>query len=139
MSYSQFCDILKRLLSKEDYSLFQNYNPGQIMMADFAGDKLYYFDKETCERISCEILVITLGYSGYTFVVALPDQGQGSFVDGLTAALSFFGGGPCIILFDNLKAGVIKADAYEPSFNMLLSMFCKHYEMTPQAIRVRKN
>jgi transposase len=137
-SYSQFCDILKTLIKKEDYSLFQNYNPGEIMMGDFAGDKLFYFDKETGERISCEVLVVTLGYSGYTFVVALPDQRQESFIDGLTAALLFFGGSANIILFDNLKAGVIKSDAYEPSFNVLISMFCKHYGMVAQATRVGK-
>jgi len=137
-SYSQFCDILRRLLKKEDYSLFQNYNPGEIMMADFAGDKLYYFDKQTGERISCEVLVITLGYSGYTFAVALPDQKQESFIEGLTTSLFFFGGSPNIILFDNLKAGVIKSDAYEPNFNTLISMFCKHYGMVAQATRVGK-
>ena len=137
-SYSQFCDILRRLLKKEDYSLFQNYNPGEIMMADFAGDKLYYFNKQTGERISCEVLVITLGYSGYTFAIALPDQKQESFIEGLTASLFFFGGSPNIILFDNLKAGVIKSDAYEPKFNTLISMFCKHYGMVAQAARVGK-
>jgi transposase len=137
-SYSQFCDILKKLLKKEDYSLFQSYNRGEIMMADFAGDKLFYFDKETGERISCEVLVITLGYSGYTFAVALPDQRQESFIEGLTNGLFFFGGSSQIILFDNLKAGVIKSDAYEPSFNALINMFCKHYGMVPQATRVGK-
>lgn len=137
-SYSQFCDVLKKLLIKEDYSLFQSYTPGEIMMADFAGDKFFYFDKQTGEKISCEVLVITLGYSGYTFAVALPDQKQESFIEGLTCGLLFFGGSPHIILFDNLKAGVIKSDPYEPSFNTLINMFCKHYEMIPHAARVGK-
>jgi transposase len=137
-SYSQFCELLNQSLKKEAYSLFQTYHPGEIMMADFAGDKLFYIDKETGEQIRCEVLVITLGYSGYTFVIALPNQTQESFIEGLNNALIFFGGSVKIILFDNLKAGVTKSDPYEPSFNALMDMFCRHYDLVPQATRVAK-
>lgn len=137
-SYSHFCELLGKRLDQNEYSMFQTFLPGEIIMADFAGDKLYITDKETGEVLSCEVLVLTLGYSGYTFAVALKNQTQECFVDGLNKALLYFGGCARVLRFDNFKAGVIKADRYEPTFNILMSMFCEHYGIVPDATRVRK-
>ena len=137
-SYSHFCELFHASLQKQDYSLFQTFGPGEIMMADFAGDKLCYTDKCTGEEISCQVLVVTLGYSGYTFVYAIASQSQECFVEGLNKALEYFKGSPSIVRFENLKAGVIKSDRYEPSFNTLLSMFCQHNSLIPDATRAGK-
>ena len=137
-SYSHFCELFSASLQKQDYSLFQTFGPGEIMMADFAGDKLSYTDKSTGEEISCQVLVVTLGYSGYTFVYALASQSQECFIEGLNKALEYFKGSPSIVRFDNLKAGVIKSDRYEPSFNTLLSMFCEHNSLVADATRAGK-
>ena len=136
--YSHFCDLFNKGLKKTDYSLFQTFNPGEIMMADFAGDKLCYVERTTGEEISCQVLVVTLGYSGYTFVCALHHQSQECFIEGLNDALLYFKGSPKIARFDNLKAGVIKANRYEPTFNTLLEMFCKHNTIVPDATRAGK-
>ena len=137
-SYSHFCELLGRSLEKSDYSLFQIFSPGEIIMADFAGDKLFVTDKETGEETPCEVLIITLGYSGYTFVIALLNQTQECFVEGLNQAVLYFGGSSKIMRIDNLKSGVIKADRYEPTFNALLLMFCQYYNIVPDATRARK-
>ncbi len=137
-SYSYFCELLKVQQANKSYSLFQSFLPGEIMMADFAGDKLYYIDKETGEQINCEVLVVTLGYSGYTFAVALSNQTQECFISGLNDALIYFKGCPAVVRFDNLKAGVIKPNRYEPTFNTLMSMFCKHNSIVCDATRVAK-
>lgn len=137
-SYSQFCEYLSKRLRNSEKSLFQTFNPGEIMIADFAGELLSYIDKETGEEISCQVLIVTLGYSGYTYVKALPAQTQECFIDGLGDALSYFGGCPTVVRFDNLKAGVIKSDRYEPTFNALLEMFCIHNSIVADATRVRK-
>ena len=136
--YSRFCELLCAGLEGRDYSLFQTFGPGEIMMADFAGDKLGYVDRSTGEEISCQVLVVTLGYSGYTFAHALANQSQECFVEGLNKALEYFKGSPSIVRFDNLKAGVIKSDRYEPSFNTLLSMFCGHNGLVADATRAGK-
>ena len=137
-SYSHFCELLKEGQENKSYSLFQSFSPGEIMMADFAGDKLHYIDKETGEQINCEVLIVTLGYSGYTFVVALHNQTQECFICGLNDALVYFKGSPKIVRFDNLKSGVIKPNLYEPTFNTLIKMFCEHNNIVPEATRVAK-
>lgn len=136
--YSQFCELMLRLRKSKDVSMLQRCNPGELMQIDFTGDKLYWFDIESGERLSAEVLVVTLGFSGLTFVQALRYQKQEEFVRCLNNALEFFAGVPVQIRMDNLKAGVIKADRYEPAFNKLLSLFCEHYGLVPDATRVRK-
>jgi transposase len=136
--YSQFCELMLRLRKSKDLTMLQQCNPGDLMQVDFTGDKLYWVDSESGERFSAEVLVVTLGFSGLTFVQALSSQNQEEFIRCLNNALRFFGGVPVQIRMDNLKAGIIKADRYEPSFNKLLSMFCEHYGLVPDATRVRK-
>ena len=90
------------------------------------------------EQCTAEVLVITLGYSGLTYLQALKSQKQEEFISCLNRALQFFGGATVQIRLDNFKSGVIKADRYEPGFNKLLTLFCEHYAIIPDATRVRK-
>jgi len=137
-SYSQFCDLLGRLNKSIDVSMIQKCSPGELMQVDFTGDKLHWIDLLTGEQSAAEVLVITLGYSGLTYVQALKSQKQEEFINYLNKALLFFGGVPLQIRLDNLKSGVIKADRYEPGFNKLLTLFCEHYGLIPDATRARK-
>jgi len=137
-SYSQFCDLLGRLRKSIDISMIQECSPGELMQVDFTGDKLQWVDPQSGEQCTAEVLVITLGYSGLTYVQALKSQKQEEFISCLNQALQFFGGVPLQIRLDNLKSGVIKADRYEPGFNKLLTLFCDHYTLIPDATRVRK-
>lgn len=136
--YSQFCDLLTRLRKSQDISMIQKCNPGELMQMDFTGDKLYWIDAQSGEERTAEVLVITLGYSGLTYVRALQSQQQEEFISCLNHALFFFGGVTLQIRLDNFKSGVIKADRYEPGFNRLLTLFCEHYTLIPDAARVRK-
>lgn len=138
LSYSQFCDLLARQRKAKDVVMLQHYNPGQLMQIDFTGSKLYWVDMETGEQRPAEVMVITLGYSGLTYVQALRSQKQDEFISCANKALHFFGGVPVQILLDNFKSGVIKANRYEPGFNKLLLLFCNHYGLVPDAARVRK-
>lgn len=138
LSYSQFCDLMARQRKAKDVVMIQHYDPGELMQIDFTGSKLYWVDMETGEQRGAEVMVITLGYSGLTYVQALRSQKQDEFISCLNRALYFFGGIPVRILLDNFKSGVIKADRYEPGFNKLLTLFCNHYGLVPDAARVRK-
>ena len=80
----------------------------------------------------------TLPASGYTFACALPSQKQEDFVYGLNQALLFIGGLPKVILSDNLKSFVVKADRYEPTFNQLSQQLASYYGIELQATRSGK-
>jgi len=56
----------------------------------------------------------------------------------LSCCLRDFGGFPKLIIPDNLKAAVIKADRYEPDLNKVMEDFGNHYGAVVLPARVRK-
>ena len=136
--YSQFCDRLRREIGRRDLTIAMQHNPGEVMQLDFAGKHMNYVDPQTGEVIKCEILVAVFPSSQYTFAIALPSQKIGDFIYGINQALLFFGGLPKIILSDNLKSYVTKANRYEPKFTQLCEQLGAHYQVDLQATRVAR-
>jgi transposase len=136
--YSQFCERLRRKIGYQELTLPIEHRPGDVLQLDFAGKKLYLVDPKTGELRPCEVLVGVLAHSQYTFAMALPSQSVMDFVKGINEALLFLGGVPAVILSDNLKAYVTKANRYEPSFNELCVQLAAHYQCDLQATRVAK-
>ncbi len=98
MRYSRFCFHLRRYLKSKQPSMVMVHHPGEKMFVDFAGDKLYYIDRNTGKRIAAEVLLITLGYSNYTLAVAVGSQKKEDLVEGLCVLVFLAGGGnrsPC--------------------------------------------
>ncbi len=136
--YTQFCHYLGQAKEKTDLRMHLNHKPGEMMMFDFAGEKLQYVDRETGEVIYCEVLVCVLPYSGYTYVEALPSQKQVDVMVGLGNALRFMGGVPRSLKSDNMPAYVKKACRYEPKFTEAMEYFGDHYGTTLMAARAGK-
>lgn len=61
--------------------------------------------------------VMTLSHSRYRYVEFVTSQDQISWCQSHINAFNFFGAVPKRILLDNLKAGVIKPDIYDPIIN----------------------
>ena len=137
-SYSRFCARVKDYKSSQDVTLRLEHKNGYALTIDYAGKKLSYINKNTGEVIFCEILVCTLPASGYTYAIALPSQKQEDFVHGINQALLYIKGLPKVLLSDNLKSFVIKADRYEPTFNKLSLQLASHYGVELQATRSGK-
>ena len=136
--YSQFCERLKREIGRKDLTLILSHKPGEVMQVDFAGKKMRWVDIYTAEVHECEVLVAVFPHSQCTFAIALPSQKVSDFVHGLNQALLWFGKLPNIILSDNLKSYVIRADKYDPKFNDLCVQLANHYQIDLQATRVGK-
>jgi len=136
--YSQFCYHLSQLKEARHPSAVLEHRPGEKLYIDFAGDTLSYLDRETGEVIPVQVLVVCFPYSDYTFAMALPSQRTEDFLYGLSRALQFFGGCPKILVPDNLKAAVIKADKYEPDLNRIMEDFGNHYGFVVLPARSRK-
>ena len=136
--YSQFCERLKTEIGRKDLTLQIHHKPGEVMQVDFAGKKMHWVDVSSGEVHDCEILVAVFPHSQYTFAIALTSQKVGDFIHGLNQALLYFSKLPKIILSDNLKSFVIKADRYDPQFNELCVQLAAHYQIDLQATRVRK-
>lgn len=136
--YQQFCYHYNKHLMRNNASLKQIHKMGDCVMVDYAGSKLHYLDRVTGELIACDVLVVCMAYSGYTFVYASHTQQQPDFIDGINKALSYFGGVPRQMLSDNLSTVVKKADRYYPKFTDLIIDLSLHYKMDLSATRVAK-
>ncbi|NBT35570.1 MAG: IS21 family transposase [Betaproteobacteria bacterium] len=81
-------------------------------------------------RRKTHVLRVVLSHSrrGYSEVVFT--QSTDDFIQCLENAFEHFGGVPHTLVIDNLKAGVLKADWFDPELNPKLEDFCRHYGTT---------
>lgn len=136
--YSQYCFHLQQFLGKKDVVMHLEYKPGEQIMVDFAGTKYHYIDTQTGERVSCEVFVATLPFSGLIFCMAVPSQKTADFLDACNQMLRYVGGVTQTILCDNLRTAVTKSDRYEPVFTDLCYQLSEHYGTTFSATRPGK-
>lgn len=115
--YSQFCEHLRAFERHQQTSSVITHQPGQKMYMDFAGDKLYLTDCHSGKLTPCDVLVLTMGYSNYTRVIALPSQRLDDVITGLVELIHAMGGAALALVPDNLKSAISKSDRYEPVVN----------------------
>ena len=79
------------------------------------------------KRRRTHVLRVVLSHSrrGYSEVVFT--QSTDDFIQCLENAFEHFGGVPRTLVIDNLKAGVLKADWFDPELNPKCEDFCRHY------------
>jgi len=137
-AHTQFCYHLNQLLVARLPSAVLTHIPGEKLYVDFAGDKLHYINRETGEIVYCPVFVACLPYSDYCFVKACRSQSTDDFVEALVCCLIHLEGAPRVLVPDNLKAAVIRANRYQPELNRVLEDFANHYGMTVIPSRVAK-
>lgn len=126
-SYSKFCDHFKQYKISRTGSLRFEYKPGDRLFIDFTGKKLAIVDPASGELTEAEVYVAILGYSQLTYVQAVASQRKEDFIAATENALHFFGGVPQVLIPDNLKSAVSKADKYEAGINSSFLDFAHHY------------
>ena len=101
------------------------YDPGQAMQVDWGSCGTVEVG-DTTRKVS--VFVAVLCYSRLTYIEFTLSQRKTEFYRGIVNALSFFGGCPRAIIFDNLKAGVIngwgRSACFHPEFLALCGYFC---------------
>ena len=133
--YSQYCYHLNQYLKQSDVSMHLEYQPGDMIMVDFAGKKQHYVDVQTGGRIECHVFVAILPYSGLIFCKAVHTQQTADFIDCINAMLRYYAGVPATILCDNLKTAVNRPSRYEPVFTDMCYQLSEHYQTTFSATR----
>jgi transposase len=79
---------------------------------------------------------MVLAYSRHLFVFPVLRMDQQAWVDAHVAAFAFFGSCPRRIVLDNLRAGVIKPDIYDPKVNRAYAELAGHYGVLVDPARV---
>lgn len=136
--YSQFCERFRQWKKTLQLSLRQEHRGGEKLFIDYAGPTISVVDPETGEIREAQLFVSTLGASNYTYVEAAWSQDLQSFISAHVRAFQFFGGVPELLVPDNLKAGVHKADRYEPVLNRTYYEMAAHYGCAILPARPRK-
>ncbi len=128
--YSQFCYHFQQFKKTCNPSMVLEHVPGEKLFVDFAGKQLSYIDRTTGEIIYCQTFVACMPYSDFSFAIVVKSQKISDFIYALQKCLISLGGVPKVLVPDNLKSAIIKADKYDPELNRTLSDFANHYGMT---------
>jgi transposase len=129
-SYPHFCVSLRLWMGTRGATMHFEHVPADKMYIDFAGKKLHWVDRKTGEVNDVEVYVAILGYSQLTYIQAVPSQKKADFIGATENALHYFGGAPQVLVPDNLKSAVHKADKYEADLNTDFSDFANHYNIS---------
>jgi transposase len=89
---------------------------GQEAQVDFSYLGLWY-DPEIGRKRKLWAFCMVLAHSRHMFVSVVTKMDQSAWLQAHVAAFAFFGGTPAILIIDNLKAGVLRPDLYDPQLN----------------------
>jgi transposase len=135
---TQFYEHLSRHRCIRQATLHLNYQPGERMEVDFAGEEMTYIDSSTGEVIRCPVLVCILPYSGFTYLEPLISARLEHLIPALNRALTYFGGVPQRVITDNMTQIVTRSCRYEPLFTEMTEQWAAHYHTYFNSARVRK-
>lgn len=111
--------------------------PGEELQVDF-GRMGLVFDPETGRDRVCQALVFTPCYSRYSFVWLTFSQTTEAVIEGFEAAWEFYEGVFKVVIPDNLKAIVDRADATDPRLNQAFIEYAQARGFVVDPARVRK-
>ncbi len=138
-SYGHFCVLYEEWSGPKKVTMRLPHTAGEQLYVDFAGTTVALVDPATGTVQEAQIFVATLGYSNYTYVEAAPDQKIRSWIEAHIHAMEFSGAVPEIIVCDNLKAAVVRADRKHPQIQHTYLDFAHHYKTKILPARPRKS
>jgi transposase len=109
--------------------------PGEEGQVDFGYLGRFIKDGKTV-KVWCFSMV--LSHSRYSYHCLVTDQNVDSFIRCHIKSFEYFGAVPHTAKIDNLKAGVITPNFYEPTIQIQYAEFLKHYNCAPITARVRR-
>lgn len=126
--YSRFCDHYRHWRDRQRRSMRQVHRAGEKVFIDYCGPTVPVVDRSTGEVRRAQVFVAVLGASSYTFAEATWSQSLPDWIASHQRMLRFFGGVPELLVPDNLKAAVTKADRYTPQINTTYAELAAHYQ-----------
>lgn len=109
--------------------------PGGEAQADFG--RMGLIPDGDRQRV-CHALILTACYSRHSFVWLTFSQTLGAVIDGLEAAWAFFGGVFAVLIPDNMRAIVARADATDPRITPAFTDYAQSRGFVVDPARVRR-
>jgi transposase len=138
VGYTQFCERYRKYIGSRKVSMHIQHKAGEKMYVDWAGDTMCVADSSNGEVHTAYLFVSALGCSGYPYVEAFPGKDKKCFIQAHINASKHYGALPSILVPDNDKSAVTKADRYEPDINKTYNEMAQHYGVAILPARVRK-
>lgn len=135
---SAFYDRFRKHKETGKLEMHINHKAGEKLFIDYSGDGLEFYDKVTNSIKKVELFVCTWGLSNYSFVDATLSQKIPDWISSHVRAFKYFGCIPHLLVPDNLKSGVTKANFYEPEINSTYKLLSEFYDTAVLPARVRK-
>ena len=114
------------------------YKGGDKLFVDYSGKKLQFYDRSEERFIEVEVFVASWAASSLCYCEASLSQTGKDWVSSHVRAMEYSGCVPAVIIPDNLKSAVTKANFYEPDINVLYGKFAEHYDTAILPARVKK-
>ena len=136
--YTQYCKYYREYANTTKATMHIDRKPGEQLEVDRAGQTATLSGADTGEAIPVCIFVAVLSCSGYAYVEGFLSQNQECWIAAHVNAYRFFGGATRILVPDNLKTGVERANWYTPVINKAYHELAEHYGTAVIPARVRK-
>src|SRR3989475_9451699 len=134
-SVRRFARQLRGATAPEAHAVIQTA-PGEEGQVDY-GDGPMVRHPATGKYRRTRLFLLTLGYSRKSVRLLTWQSSSRIWAELHEQAFARLGGVPAIIVLDNLREGVLRADVYEPTLNPLYRDVLAHYGVTALPCRVR--
>jgi transposase len=136
--YSRWCELYRSWEARLSPTMRQAHPAGERLFVDYAGHTVEVVDGSTGELRPAQVFVAVLGASNYTYAEATWTQSLPDWTGSHVRTLEFLGGVPRQLVPDNLRAGVLRANWYEPGINPTYRDLAAHYGTAILPTRVRR-
>ncbi|WP_029032341.1 IS21 family transposase [Salinarimonas rosea] len=136
--YAWFCGHYEAWKGRVRPTMRQTHLGGEKVFVDFAGDTIDVADPRSGEVRPAKLFVAAMGASSYIYAEACAGEGLEDWIGAHVNLFAFLGGVPKLVVPDNLKAAVTKADRYEPGLNRTYAEMAAHYGVAVLPARPRK-
>jgi len=137
-AYTWFCTHYDAWKGRVRPTMRQTHVGGEKVFVDFAGDTIDVIDPATGEVLAQKLFVAAMGASNFIYAEAVASEGLEDWIGAHVRMFTFLGGVPSIVVPDNLKSAVIKADRFDPGLNRSYAEMAAHYGTAILPARPRK-
>ena len=127
--YSRFCELFQSYASTIDPRMRLVHKAGEKLFVDYAGATVPIYGATCEEAYRAAIFVGALGASGYAYAEATRTASLPDWLGSHVRMLTFYGHAPTILVPDNPRVGVTKADRYEPELQRSYEEMAAHYSI----------
>lgn len=124
---SAFCQFYRRWEKRLKRSMRQRHFAGEKLFVDYAGRTVPIYGRSGEESFRAQLFVSALAASGCAYAEATRTQSLPDWLASHVRALEHYGAAPTILVPDNLRVGVTRADRYEPDLQRSYEELAAHY------------